>query len=90
MTNFIFEGVVKDVGASLLPGDMCNRQSGVTDKLEFGLCEALYTEVITVSTPFYTKVVSQPLGVEACGPALGCMGSEASHTTREELSWWVP
>lgn len=85
-TNFMFDAIVKGMETSLLPRDMCNRHSGVTDRLEFVLCEALYTEVVTVPTPFYTQAVSQPLRwkhVELLG---GVWVSAACHTTREELS----
>lgn len=59
---------------NLLQRGLCNRQSGVTDRLEFGLCQALYyTEVRTVPTPLYTLTVSQPVGMVGCGPALGYM-----------------
>lgn len=44
---------------------MCNRQSRITDRLEFDLCQALYyTEVRTVSTPLYTLTLNQAVGVE--------------------------
>ena len=66
----MFDAIVKMRGSEFITEGFCNRESGVTDRLEFGLCQALYyTEV---PPPLYTSSVSQPVGMGGgCGSALG-------------------
>lgn len=67
-------------------GGICVRPSGVTDRLEFGLCQALTRESEQSPHRLIHRLFHNHWGCKRVDLLWGVWVSEASHTTKEELS----